>query len=173
MPTNHISEKLLPISVKNMDFNTGTWTFASNSGVPKVSKSAAAETTVVTIPIMIPRQDAQYGAKLKSIKVPLRVTTANLSSTPTITLYQTNRYKAVAAGNVDIDATTIASSHDAVVTASANDRLITVTVTSPAFENAAGAVNDISYQLVLSIPCAAGSVLSIYDAAAVIELAES
>lgn len=170
--TRQIREKTVTVPLKTMDFNTGTWTYSTNSGIPKYSKAAAAETTVVTIPLNVPKEDIQYGFKLKSIKIPVRATTTDLTSAPTFTLYQTNKYKAVVGAGTNIDATSLTTSNDAVVTAAATDRLWTVTVSTQAFENLTGAVNDYAYTLTASIPCAAGTVLTVYEPTLVYETAE-
>lgn len=165
-----VKQQQLP--VKTYDLNTGTWTFTQSSGIYYASKTAAAETTVVSIPIAIPRLDNQYGIRLKSINIPVRVGTADLSSAPTITLYQQNLGVPTNATPANITATTIPSTNNAVVTNNAADRLWTVTVTTPTLENAAGAVPDQSYLLVLSIPCATTTALRVYDATAIYESIE-
>lgn len=165
-----VKQQQLP--VKTYDLNTGTWTFTQSSGIYYAGKSAAAETTVASIPIAIPRLDNQYGIRLRAINIPVRVGTADLSSAPTITLYQQNLGVPTNGTPANVTATTIATTNNALVTNNAADRLWTVTVTTPALENAAGAVPDQSYLLVLSIPCAAGTVLRIYDATAVYDSIE-
>lgn len=166
-----IHEMTLPISVKQMNFATGTWTYASNSGIPYVAKNAADETSVVTIPIMLPALRGEIGVKLKSIEVPLRITTADLDAVIAGTLYRTNSYLAVAAGGVDITATSIAITEAGTsVTAAATDRLYVATIPTPDWDFTSTRTKQ-SYQLNLSLNAGAASIIRVYDAAAIYESA--
>jgi hypothetical protein len=157
----------LPLSVKSFGLTTGTWTLTqSNSGIPKASKSAADETTTISIPIVIPRLSGEFGVRLKKILLPYKATTANFDAVPVTNLYKTNLYKATSGAAANVDATAVSVSNDGVVTASANDRLLTITVSAPDFDYATG-VTHVNYNLDVVLDCAAGTVLTVYDAIAV------
>lgn len=152
------------ISVGQMLFSTGTWTRTTNTGIPVATKTAGAETTKVSIPIDCISQDGQFGVKLTSIKVPIRMATAALVSTPTAVLYKRNNI-AVAAGTTNLVASTVTTTATGLtVTTAATDRLITVTVTTPALDW--DSTSDEDYNLQLTFNCATTSALKVYDAVA-------
>lgn len=155
----------LPISIKKMDFATGTWTFNQSSGVVFMSKSAADETSTITIPIHIPRRNDQYGARLKEIKFPYRATTANLDAVPSVTLYRNEFDLVVAGATGDAAATAVTTTNDGVVTANAKDRLLTITVSSPEWDFSTESLA--TYTLVLGFNCGATTVLRAYSAFAI------
>jgi len=76
----HFSQYIPPNA---MNFVTGTWADAAGqvTGTICKHKSAAAETAVVTIPVMIPSNSvALQGAKLASIEIDYEVLVADLTS---------------------------------------------------------------------------------------------
>lgn len=157
----------LPISCKQFNFATGTWTYAANSGNPYFAKTATDETSTVTIPIMLPFMSNEFGVKLKSIKVPLRITTADLDAVVAGTLTRTNYYKAVAAAgtNMDTTAVTITETGTA-VTAAATDRLYTATISSADWVYSS-TITVVGYQLNISLNAGASTIIRVYDAIAV------
>lgn len=165
------TEVVLPVSCKVMNFATGTWTYAANSGIPYVAKTATDETSTVTIPIMLPQQSTELGVKLKAIKLPMRITTADLDAVIAGTLYRTNSYLAVAAAGTDQTATSITITETgAQVTAAATDRLYTATVTTPEWSYTSTRT-FCGYQLSLSLNAAASTVIRVYDAYVVYDTA--
>lgn len=148
-----------------MILTTGTWTQTQSSGVVFASKATAAETTTVTIPVLPPlRRSDQYGAKLTKIEIPVRVGVADLTGTPTATLYRQEDDLIVSGATGDVVAATVTSTFNGVVTFDANDRLWTVTVSSSAFDYDTEA--KCTYNLVLSIATAASTTLRVYAAKA-------
>ncbi len=160
----------LPVSCKTFNFATGTWTYSANSGIPFLSKSAADETSTVTIPVMLPFMSGQFGVKLKAIKVPIRIATANLDAVIAGTLFRTNYYLAATGGGVDMTATSVSITETgAEVTAAATDRLYTVTISNPDWVHTS-TVNLVGYQLSLVLNAATTSAIRVYDAIAVFEV---
>jgi hypothetical protein len=162
-------EKKIYIPPSLYKITTGTWTLTSTSGIIYQLKTATAETSVISIPISIPDLSSEFGTKLKSIKVPLRITTADLSGVAAGSLYLINDYKAVAAAGVNIDTTAVTITEaGTAVTAAATDRLYTATITTPAWDYTS-TVTDKHYQLDLSLPCAASTVVRAYGAWAIFD----
>ncbi len=162
-----VHEVQQPISVKVMDFATGTWAYSANSGNPYFAKTAADTTSIITIPIHLPFISGEHGVKLKAIKIPMRIGTADLDAVIAGTLYRTNYYKAVAAAGTDQDATTVTITETGTqVTFAATDRLYTATVASPDWVYTS-TINNVSYHLSISLNAGATTVPRIYDAIAV------
>lgn len=148
---------------------TGTWTLTDSSGVLYQLKTATDETSTVTIPIIIPFMRGEFGAKLKSIEVPLRITTADLDAVVAGTLVRVNDYKAVAAAGVNIDTTAVTITETGTaVTAAATDRLYTATVSSPAWVYSS-TITKVHYALTLSLNAAASTVIRVYGATAIVD----
>lgn len=167
MPYQAKAEKVL-IPNKIMVFSTGTWTHLTNTGIPYASKAAAAGTSKILIPISLPSKDGQYGIKLTAIKVPIRVATAALVSTPTAELYK-REMLAVAGASADIVASTITiTSTGLTLTADAQDRLTTHTISSTEWDYSSS--YDIDYNLILTMNAATTSAIRIYDAIAYYEV---
>lgn len=160
-----VVEKQLPISVKQMNFATGTWTFNNSSGLVFMSKGAADETSTVTIPVHIPRSTAQFGTKLKSVKVPIRVATADLDAAATADIHRIDMDAVVSGATGDAAAVAITETDNGVVTADANDRLFTVTITSPDWDYSTEATA--TYVVTLTLNAATTSAIRVYDAYAV------
>ncbi len=156
------------VAIGAVGTTTGTWTITRTGGRPRTVKTATAETATISIPIVGLGLSGELGNKVKQIKIPYRATTADLSGAITSTLYQTNANKALAAAGVDIDTTTIPTTNDGVVTAAATDRMLTITVTNPAFTSGAlvGLVLDVAF------PCAASTVLTIYEPYVIFDAAD-
>lgn len=153
------------VGIGNMFVSTGTWTRVTNAGLPYYSKAAAAETSKVVIPIPATNGAAENGLYLTSIDVPIRVATANLVSVPTATLYRRKTSLAVAAAGVNMVASSITgTSTGAKLTAAATDRLLTFSVTTPAYDYSTDA--KCTYNLELKFNAATTSAIRVYDAIA-------
>lgn len=164
-------EKTLYIPPSLYKCTTGTWTLTNTSGILYQLKTATDETSVVSIPIAIPVLSGELGHKLKAIKVPMRITTANLDAVLAGTLYRNNDYLAVAAAGVDITTSTITISETGTaVTAAATDRLYTATVTTPDWDYTS-TITLAHYQLDISINAGATTVVRVYGAHAVFDCA--
>jgi hypothetical protein len=164
--TNKLDTFIHPIPIGEMFASTGTWSTITNSGVPYLSKAAAAHTTKVMIPVPALGQSGLGGRALTKVEVPVRVATAALVSTPTATLYRRNN-AAVAAAGTDMAASTVTTSKTGLTTtAAATDRKITVTVSTPALDT----TNNYSYFLQLTFNTATTTALRVYDAIAFYQL---
>lgn len=155
----------VPIPVKSFITSGGTWNFNGNTGIPYLSHTAADDSPVLTIPIPAPSShEAGQGSKLTSIDIPIRATTQNFDTVPTVVIYRRNML-ALTDATVDLTATTIPCTvTGATVTADANDRLITATVTTPALDY--DTEDKASYYAVLSLDAGTATVLNVYDAIA-------
>ena len=172
MPPSSVVEKKLSIPVSTFRFETGTWTYASNSGVPRFRKSAAAETTTVSFECPISNFTQQYGIRLKQVVMIVGIGTADLVAVPSITLSASNLFKATSAAAAAVDASAITATHDAVVTSNVNPRRITATVGTQAFENVGGLINPVTYNVVASFQTAATTVLDMLGAYVIFDAAE-
>lgn len=152
------------ISPSAYKITTGTWTLTNSSGILYQLKTATAETSVISIPISIDAYAGEFGTKITAIEVPLRITGADLSGVAAGTLYRVDDYLAVAAAGVNITATSITITETGTsVTLAATDRLYTATVTTPAWDYSS-TITKCHYQLDLSLPCAASTVVRAYGA---------
>jgi hypothetical protein len=141
---------------------TGTWAHAAGNvaGTIVQRKTANAETSVVTIPIMLPsNSSALKGAKLASVEIDYEIGTQAATSI-------TASMKCVTRGADGADASpaTVTVTQDltaATDAADVDEHKLTVTVTTPAWID-----NDEYYLLVLSCVCAAGTVLEFLGAVA-------
>lgn len=141
---------------------TGTWTLTNSSGILYQLKTATAETSVISIPLNVERRDGEIGVKITSVEVPLRITGADLSGVVAGTLYRVNMNAVTTPGtNITATALTITETGTS-VTLNAADRLYTATITTPAYDFATQ--DECSYQLDLSLPCAASTVVRAYGA---------
>jgi hypothetical protein len=158
----HARQLYIPPSLYKI--TTGTWTLTSSSGILYQLKTATDETSTVSIPIALPAYAGEFGQKLKSIEVPLRITTADLDAVIAGTLYRVNDYLAVAAAGVDITATSVTITETgAAVTAAATDRLYTATISSPDWVYTS-TLTKVHYQLDISLNCGATTVVRAYGA---------
>lgn len=160
MGANTIVTRRVPVSLKSLNIATGTWTYTNSSGLLYMLKTATDETSVITYTLPIPRKANQYGVKLKKIYNPLRVITADLDAAPTSVIYRNDFDLVVAGASGDVATATITTTDDGVVTADANDRLLTTTVSSPDWDYDTEAMCQ--YVHSLSLNCAATTVVRIY-----------
>ena len=145
-----------------MHFVTGTWTEAAGqtAGTIVKIKGANAETSVITVPIMIPSNSvALKGGYLKSVEVDYEIRTAAATSI-------TASMKKVVRGADGSDAApaTVVVTQDLVAATDAADvdeHKLVVTITTPFWID-----NDEYVLLVLTAICAAGTVLEILGAVA-------
>jgi hypothetical protein len=141
---------------------TGTWTLAAGqtAGTIVKIKAANAETSVITIPIMIPSNSvALKGAKLASVEVDYEIRTA---AATTITASMKNVARGI--DGADAVPATVAVTQDLTAATDAADQdehKLTVTVTTPAWID-----NDEYYLLVITAVCAADTVLEFLGAVA-------
>lgn len=160
-------ERKLYIPPSNYRITTGTWTLTSVSGIMYQLKTAGAETSVISIPIPASYLGGEFGLKLKAIDVPLRITTADLSSAIVGSLFLVNDFKAVTGAGTNIDTTAVTITETgAAVTAAATDRLYTATISTQSFFVTSTVVEG-HYQLDLSLVCPATTVVRAYGAHAI------
>lgn len=152
--------KQVPVSLKDINIATGTWTYTNSSGLLYMLKTATAETSTVTFTLPIPRKGGQHGVKLKKILLPLRLTTSDLSGSATCVVYRNDFDLVLAGASGDVSTATVTTSNDSVVTADANDRLWTITVTTPDWDY--GTEAQAQYTCSVALPCAAGTVIRLY-----------
>lgn len=141
---------------------TGTWADAAGTvaGTIAKAKAAAAETTVINIPIMLPQNSvALKGSALASVEIDYQIQTSALTSF-TLTMNKVTRgldtvgltVAAVTGTQTLVPATTAAT------VAKHKDKFA---ITTPAY-----LLNTEEYLLVVTAVCAAGSVLHILGAVA-------
>lgn len=150
------------ISPGMMHFVTGTWSDAAGTvaGTIAKAKAAAAETTVINIPIIIPSNSvALKGSYLQSVEIDYQIQTSALTSF-TLTMNKVTR-------GTDTNGLTVASvtgtqtltpASTAATVAKHRDKF---TITTPFWID-----NDEEVFLVATAVCAAGSVLHINGAVA-------
>lgn len=163
---NTLVPRLKDVSVLGMNFATGTWTYSDNSGNPKKSKSANAETTTISIPFTPDFSQNKQGLYLTSIDIPIKIGVADLTSY-TWTLYRSDLSSTKADGSVAVpSATTIAQTDNGAVTNRSNPTKFTITVTTPAFDGSASTSSTTphNYLLVGSLVCPASTTLDVYAA---------
>jgi hypothetical protein len=144
----HFSQ-FIPITLWHPVTGTFTWVAGDVAGTIAMNRAAANETSVITIPIMIPSNSiALQGAKLSSIEVDYENKTAEATSF-TWTLNKVTRGAdtavAVVAAVTKTDAIAAADSH------SVDQHRQVITLTTPAFID-----NDEYYLLQISIVAGAG-----------------
>lgn len=145
-----------------MTFTTGTWTDTFSSGRSSNVKTAGDTTSTIDIPIPLPRRAGEHGTKLTGLAIAYRNTTADLDEVPTLTLYRQDYDLVTSSAADDVVATTIATTGDAVVTADADDRLMTFTVDDPQWDF--GSETRCTYFARLTINAAETSVVSVLGA---------
>lgn len=129
----------IPVPFANLNFSAGTWALTDATNVFTIDKTAADNTTVVRFVLPLPRRSDIYGVKINGIYLPAFVTTANLDAAPTIALYRQD-YSAVdatasATSVITSTAITLTAGAGLVVTADADPRLWSATVTTPAVDS--------------------------------------
>ncbi len=152
------------VPVNEMNFATGTWTTTVASGVMYKNHTAASESCVVTMPIAPPRRTDIAGLQITSIKVPVRVANSSLTTAPTITLFRVNDATAIMSGTADITSTEITTTSDAasLTGADAQDRALTITVSSPNFDFSVDP--SLNYALNVTLSADASTSLRVYPA---------
>jgi len=154
----HVAQYIPPTK---FHYVTGTWSQAAGqvAGTIAMHKAAAAETTVVTIPIEIPSNSvALQGSKLASIEVDYEILVADCTSV-TATLNKVTR-------GADTAVAVVAAVTQTQTPAAANAKVtdqhkLIVTLTTPAF-----IANTEYYLLQLSFVCPATTQLDILGAVA-------
>ncbi len=145
-----------------MHFVTGTWTqqAGSVSGTIAMSKSAAAETAVINIPITIPSNSVGLkGAYLKTIEVDYEILTAAATS---VTASQNKVTRGADTSGLTVSAVTVTQDLTAATAAaSAAKHKLTVTLTTPVW-----ILNTEYHLLVLTVVAAATSVFKMNSAVA-------
>jgi hypothetical protein len=159
MHNTHMS-RYIPCTA--IHYVTGTWSNAAGdvAGTIVKRKTANAETSVVTVPIVIPSNSiALQGCKLKSIELDYEIETAACTSV-TAVLHKVTRGADAAeavpshpAITQDLVANAGAETHD--------EHKLTVTLTTPEWID-----NDVYFLCEFSFVCAAGTVLDILAAVA-------
>lgn len=154
----------LQIPVSTFSATVGTWAVNLNSGLVCLDKTDGDDTSVVGIPLPIPRRQDNVGVIIKKITIPARVDTADLDAAPTLVLYRNNFDGVVTGATADATTTTIAETAGAgvVVTADANDRLWEFTIDTPDIDLDDEALA--TYHALLTINAAATSGVRLYDA---------
>lgn len=148
------------VSLKDLNIATGTWTYTNTSGLVYMLKTAGDETSVITYTLPIPRHAGQFGVKVKKIYNLIRVITADLDAAPTSVIYRNDFDLVVAGASGDVTTATVATTDDGVVTADANDRLLTTTITAPDWDY--GTEAQCNYTHSLTLNCGATTVVRIY-----------
>jgi hypothetical protein len=139
---------------------TFTWTAGAVAGTIAMNRAAANETSVITIPIIVPSNSiALQGAKLKSIEVDYQNFTAEQTSLTWILNKVTRGIDgavAVVAAVTKTDAIAAADSH------SVDEHKQVITITTPEWVD-----NDVYYLLEISIVAGAGGgTMKLYGAVA-------
>jgi hypothetical protein len=139
------------IPPQTWSYVTGTFTHAAGqvAGTTCMHRAAANETSVVTIPIVIPSNSAALkGAKLTSIEVDYEVLVAE----PTSITFTLNKVTRGANGaDATVAAVTKTESLTAATCKTVDEHKNTITITTPAWID-----NDEVYQLEMSIAAGAG-----------------
>ena len=153
----HMSQFIPPTA---FHYVTGTWTDAAGNvtGTIVKQKAAAAETSVVNIPIPIPSNSVTLkGSYLKSIEIDYEILTAAATSiTATLNKVTRGADGAVAVVAAVAETQDLAAATDA---ADVDQHKLTVTLTTPAWID-----NDEEYLLELSCVCAITTVLEFLGA---------
>jgi hypothetical protein len=144
----HFSQYIPPTA---WHYSTGTFTQIAGqvAGTIAVHRAAANETSVISIPIMIPSNSiALKGAKLASIEVDYEILTAEPTSL-TWTLNKVSR----GADGADASVSAVTKSNDLTDAnaKSVNEHKMTITLTTPAWID-----NDEYYLLQISLAAGAG-----------------
>jgi len=150
------------ISISTGDTSSGTWTRTSNSGNPYISRNAGAGTTKISFALPLEGRDGEIGNRLEGIDLPVRISAANLVSTPTFTVYRRNASLVVNAAGVNATTSTVAGTlTGATITQVGSDRLLSWVPTTPAFDYSKDTKADYVAELVLN--CATTTSVRIYN----------
>jgi hypothetical protein len=149
MINNTHTSQYIPPTAFHPVTGTFTWVAGAVSGTIAMNRAAANETSVVTIPILVPSNSiALQGAKLASIEVDYEIFTAEPTSI-TWTLNKVTRGADTAVAVVA--AVTKTDTLAAAAAKSVDQHRQTITITTPAWVD-----NDEYYLLELSIVAGAG-----------------
>lgn len=148
------------VSYKSFSVVTGTWTETHGTGLSYLLKTATDETSTVHIPLPVSRRSDQFGAKLKKTELIYRCITADLDAAPGSKIYRQEFDLVVAGATGDIVAAELTTTNDGVVTADANDRRLTTTVTTPIWDYDTEV--SCAYKQELTFNCAATTVIRLY-----------
>lgn len=152
------------VPLRDINATVGTWALTLATGVLSLDKTAADNTSVLHIPVNIPRRADFYGIRIEAINIYASVATANLDAAATLVLSRQDfdLVDRTASATSAVTATTVATTAGSgvVVTADADARLMDWTVNSPAADYTTEA--KCSYHAALTIDAAAGSVVKIF-----------
>lgn len=157
----HMSQFLAPSDIIK---TSGTWTAALASNVVSESRSAAAASFLLLVPIKLPGNGAPLkGASLKSIDVYYSVVTADAADFATVALNKvTLPESSGSAPSGSACTVTIDTNHDTAAKRKAvGDHHMTITLDSPAWID-----EDEAYVLSCTIDGAAATVFKLYGARA-------
>lgn len=144
-----------------LQFTTGTWTQTNSGNLLFALKTAAAETSVVALPLSITRRSGFNGVVLTSVTWLYRCTTADLTAAPTATIHRIDASNVTSGATTTLTPVQLTTTTSGVVTASANDRSLTTSVATPAAD---GTNTGVHYLAQLTLAAAAGSVIRVYGA---------
>jgi len=170
MALNTNLEKIIPVACEGYKLvsSTATLTYTNaggNSGVAKQVRSTAAETSTLIVPLTMGYNDYQFGRYIETVNIPVLIATANLSSAATVALYQTLISTPTVSTPANITASTITCSVNAISATNAADQLVTLTVTTPAFDSLSdqSIISASVYKAEFAFPCASSTVLTFFD----------
>ena len=164
MPAFAEVQKKYMIPLKDINTTVGTWALTLSSEILSLDKTAADNTSVLHIPLNVPRRTDFYGVQLLSLNVYALIGTANLDAAPTLVLSR-NDYdaaNATASSTSAVTKTTIAATAGAgvVATFDADPRKLVWTIDSPAADY--DTELSCSYHAALTLDAAASTVIKIY-----------
>jgi hypothetical protein len=164
MPSFAEVQKKYMIPLRDIHPTVATWAITLPSELMSFDKTGADNTSVLHIPLSIPRRTDFYGVRLEAINVYALIGTANLDAAPTLVLSR-NDYDAVnatASSTSAVTKQTIATTASAgvVATFDADIRKLTWTIDSPAADH--DTELSCSYHAALTLDAAASTVIKIY-----------
>lgn len=164
MPSYAEVQKKYIVPLRDINATVGTWTLTLASEILSLDKTAADNTSVLHIPLNVPRRTDFYGVKLETVNIYALVTTADLDAAPALVISR-NDYDAVnaTAGSTSaVTKQTIASTAGAgvVVTADADARKWTWAIDTPAADY--DTELSCSYHGALTLNAGASTVIKIY-----------
>ena len=164
MPAFAEVQKKYIVPLKDINATVGTWTLTLASEILSLDKTAGDNTSVLHIPLNVPRRTDFYGVKLETINIYALVTTADLDAAPALVVSR-NDYDAIttAAGSTSAASkATIAATAGAgvVVTADADARLWSWAIDTPVADY--DTELSCSYHGALTLNAAASTVIKIY-----------
>lgn len=160
MPAFETVLRHYPVPLKDLNIATGTWTYTYSSGLVYMLKTATDETSTITFILPIPRKASDLGVKIKKVLIPLRVITADLDAAPACKIYRIDLDAVVAGATGDAAAVELDTTDNGVVTADANDRMLSIDVDDPAFDF--DTEENCVYVCEVALNCGATTVARIY-----------